>query len=1752
MTPYRTIDGRYRVQKRLGSTPMGEVYKVEDLTDGSTLALKLSPEESSEEDIVRFKREFYTLARLRHPNIVEVKDFGILGKGETPEPRQTQSRCYFSMEYIEGEDALHFFDKKRPLTKRTCDFLYSALSQLCHALFYIHSKGLVHCDLKPGNILISKQTSKTREQEQVSGEFPTVKMLDFGLAGEMNSSSPSFAAGTLGYMAPEVLRSGKADSRSDLYSLGIVLWEILANRRAFPGDEPISIIRDNLTKELSPPTSYDSTIPEALEKMTLRLVSKEPRERYRSALEVIQELSSIAPHISVGKLPSERFYLPTSGLVGRDAVLSSFQSLLHKARRGAGQVVMLRGERGIGKSRLLQEFKFEAQLSGSTVVLGACCQSEKTPFSPWRHALSRLQRDDTQIPHFLQEASSRQGGPQAEKLHIFERMASRIVGLSKGVAKPLVILIDDLDLADSNSLDFFTYLSLSLERSSVLLAAFCEKNTDSADRLDELEEMEFAKKIELRELKLPDTNLMISNLLGSKDSHEAIAKWVHQQAGGNPLLIEETISSLVQDNVLKREGPKWSFEPEDLEKTTLSKDVESLVNVWLSRLGKKEVELLSLASVLGDGFDLRVLEELSRLEGPLFFQVLDSLEVQNLVRREQGTSFAFTHKWTQRILYDRISASRRENLHRKAGRAIERLSPDRWFDLAHHYLRGRIKGKAYKYSLLAGERARESFANREALEYYRNALRLSDELNRPADRVSILQDIGDACNLLGEYDEGLESYSSARALLASQAEGQPLADAILLRKKATIHHKRGDHGEALSYLRKAAELASREPGSEEMARILNEMGWVYQLKGEYDQAANSYHQALRIAKERDDLAMLSRTHYNLGVLFWSQKDLSRAAEYCEKALSVDRRTKDPYALASCYSLLGAIHFASGDLDKAIKSHRQNLKLSRETSEVYGQLTSLTSLGILTRRKGMLDEAEDYLSQALPLAEKVGDWKMKGRTYNNLGLVYQHKAKWDKAFAYYQRSLKALRKSGDEQLVAVCHDNLGSLHLTMGNLKDARRQIERGLGIREKSKDLPGLASSCFNMGQLMREESHFEEASGYLEKSVALYEKEGDQYNMADALASLANVTLSLGDREKALRYCRDCLELSERAGNPFAQGSTHRILARARYESGDRDRVEESLSETIEVFRKLGAEFELGKSLLEAGRLGIRMVEEGQTGDWLSSARSNLREAEKIFSRLGASKRAERARYWLDALTDRVLSGDFDISKRGEYLKILYQVSELVNSISSQDELLNQVLDLAIKLVCGERGLLLLIDEKTHDFFLAAGRGTDEATISDATKISKTIMDKVVESGRPVVSNDALHDPGFRESDSVLLNRIRSLLCVPLMAKGETIGTLYVDSRAQADLFSRMDEGFLIAVANLIGATIDQSKFSARLQSENISLKLKLHQRQGLGDLIGTSEEMQRIYEAAEKLAATECTVLLQGETGTGKELLARAIHHLGSRSKQKLLTIDCSALMETLLESELFGHKKGSFTGAIEDKVGLFEEAHKGTVFLDEIGDASLSVQANLLRVIERGEIRRVGETKWRTVDVRIICATNKDLEQEVSKRRFRQDLFYRLNTFTLKVPPLRDRAGDVYLLTDHFLKRYTTQFRRRVTGFTPDALNYLINHPWPGNVRELEKTIERAVIMCEGPKIALKDVCPQLTKPISRNLPLKETKDQAEAERVKQALVTTAGNVTRAAEVLGITRRQLYRLMAKHSIDRRSLTGVPSDQQPPGPSL
>ncbi len=431
-----------------------------------------------------------------------------------------------------------------------------------------------------------------------------------------------------------------------------------------------------------------------------------------------------------------------------------------------------------------------------------------------------------------------------------------------------------------------------------------------------------------------------------------------------------------------------------------------------------------------------------------------------------------------------------------------------------------------------------------------------------------------------------------------------------------------------------------------------------------------------------------------------------------------------------------------------------------------------------------------------------------------------------------------------------------------------------------------------------------------------------------------------------------------------------------------------------------------------------------------------------------------------------------------------------------------------------------------------------------DRVRASRAVLRRVLADRAAVLTANALE---ALSSESILGGQILSILAVPLWRGDDIIGLIQVDNRASVGMFNETDLEVALLLAGQASLAIDNATLVQRLRiaeekarGENVYLKRK-EQKIKFDNIIGDSPAMKSVLGQLERVIDTRATVCIEGETGTGKELIAAAVHHQSQRADKMFVAQNCAALPENLLESELFGHKRGAFTSADSDKKGLFEIADGGTLFLDEMGEMPLTLQAKLLRVLQEGTIRPVGATSEKQVDVRIICATNRDLSAEVEKGTFRQDLYYRLMVFPIKLPPLRERREDIPALALHFLKRYAGEYRIEIPGFTQDALDALSAYNWPGNIRELENEVQRLVIQAEPAHwIEITDLSPRLRKiegTVTRIAPkqgtLKEMIEQVERWLITEALRDHGNNKTKTAASLGITREGLHKKLAKFGV-------------------
>ncbi|HTW92491.1 MAG TPA: sigma 54-interacting transcriptional regulator [bacterium] len=1733
--PFRAsqlLADRYEVIARLGGGETAETYKVRDAIGDRLLALKILREDAPKTEERSLSREFYYLSRFTHPNIVSAFDYG-----STPE-----GRPFFTMEFFDGRPITAFF------ATGFQPGLVDVSLQVLAALDRIHAQGLIHSDLKPQNLLVA----------DIDGS-PRAKLLDFGLAERLSLSDTSVPRGTLGYVAPEVLKGVDADARADLYSLGLVLYEVVTGRGPGKERDLLAWLRMQYYSEFKAPREFNQSIPEDFESVLLSLVHKEPERRPRSAAAVIEVLSR--PGGEPLGLAEPQGYTAAPGFLGRSDELAGLKAMLDDTSRGTARAACITGERGVGKSRLLSEFRFMAQLDGATIV-----SFEPSSLGGGSRSLVGMTLD------YL-SARSPVGGPDAgesraatteEKYRLFDTLVGGLKEMSSSprVRHSLVLIVDDFELYDSTSLEFLRYLVFSLgnERLMVLVAGVNEARL--LDLVAGLGPASSFRHMALPPMGEKEVTALLASLVGELPGSERLTQWLMHATGGSPLFVIETVRSLIDGNVLVRRGSRWALVEDALSASSAPSSVTDVLQKRLEALPADELSVLQVGATTSGPFTVGFLSAALGQDERTLFNATARLKSQGLLRSYAGdadASFVLSSKILEATVSERLSAAERRELHRRVAEVLELLHPGKpdklIHDLAHHYAQAGIEDRAYGYSLRAGARARENRLNEQALGCYEAALAFSAQARSARERVELLERVGELREATGKYPEAVDAYSRGMAIVTADPElsQDKTLMSRFLRKLGLVQQKRGQHHQALDSFNQAL-LMQSDRATPLYIDILSDLGWSYIGVGGFGRAEQLLSDALRLAESLKDRMpavsgrLSARSFYNLGVLAWSRGDSVLSQQLVERGLETYEAIGDNHSAGEASQLLATLWWRRGEIARAREHYQRFLSQQRRSGEVDFLLRSLQGLGIICQEEGHWTEANDYFAEALNLAERIGNRAATADLNSNLGMTCDERGDWDQALAFYRRALElqppASADSYGRRVVVMA--NLAQLLTGRGEMSDAERLLTEAeaLAAQNPNPDLRFVLGVC--RIQFLLRAGRIEPARKAIVDTLLPVRRERAPRRLAQLYTLASEQRLATGDflraaedARRALGYCGDHTTSKEYAIALRFSGLAKCMLERA-------DRGTREIRRSIELLRDIGSRHELALSLM-ASALALTRHSRGEmpvdlniplsfrpvAEQDVSEALANLREAQAILRLIGARPDAQRADELLETVNH--VSSTMRLKARGreEYLKVFYEVSRLIGLGLEKEDFLEHVLDSVINVIQAERGLLFLMQR--GKLVPAAARNVDHTTIEDATAISRSVLRRVRRHGEMVLSSDAMTDPRFNTSNSVLLNKIHSLLCVPLTVENRVIGTIYVDSRVTSHLFLEEDMNLLISVASLLAATIDKSAAFKKLQEDMLALREDMLVDAATGYFLGRSRAMKEVYRVIDRIAPSSCTVLLTGETGTGKGVLARLIHAKSERHAQGFMSINCGALPENLFESELFGHARGAFTGAVRDKEGLFEAAVGGTVFLDEVSNTTLGVQAKLLQVLDEKVTRRVGETKPRQVDVRLICATNRDIQQEVQTGRFREDLFYRINGVTINVPALRERTGDVELLATYFVKRYAGQLNKAVDGFEDAVLESFAGYAWPGNVRELQNVVERSVIMAQKNLITTDDVGTQFSEVEKRPDSGRAQRRRLGREEIVKALRETGGNVSQAAYVLAIHRRQLQRLLQRHQIDR-----------------
>ena len=972
---------------------------------------------------------------------------------------------------------------------------------------------------------------------------------------------------------------------------------------------------------------------------------------------------------------------------------------------------------------------------------------------------------------------------------------------------------------------------------------------------------------------------------------------------------------------------------------------------------------------------------------------------------------------------------------------------------------------------------------------------------RPDERVRLLQRLAEASTRRGDFHSAYQSLREARGTARLLHDSR--VNARIAARASNVLVELGRYRASRRYALYAYTVLRDTDDHRTVGQVGVTLGLCYARLGRSAEAIEWLQNAAATFRRIDDVDGLVTALNNLGLVYKNLREWRDATRFLEQALKLDERAGLYARMRGHNHNLGLIRFRLGQWDLAEENFRQSLRISRETGHLQGEAVALLAIGLLCRRRRQLDRAEDHFRRGLSLADQVGAQR--------------------------------------EHILAL--EFLGELELDRENVSASvallEPALEEAIGIAPQGDLVCELET---RLGLALLRAGRLEEAQAHLLSGVALAERLGDRIEQSIAERALARFEAVRGNpaaletRIRAAAHCFEQLnEVYELALTLHSWGEYLFLLPTSARLRVVLEPVTDAARRSATLFRQLGLVPFAAEALLTLAKLEAERERYDQ-------ALSLLEQAEQWLSESGDAVAEDRASALRRDLERQYVA--VSLSTCNEF-RALEDANRLFRETSDMDGLLAQTVKLAVENSGGDRGFVAFSNGGVRlDVVAQHGMGRDRAR-RVLRLIESVGGGRLAESG-PLFSSRLAADPRFGDALADALEGVGSLVCVPLNFPSQSVGLLYVD-RLNDNLlgaFKQRELNLLAVLANSAAVAIVEAQRSLLL-AENRELRDKLKPSPGTERVVSQSREMTNIINLLTKVGDSSATVLFMGETGTGKGLLAQVVHEISNRRDGPFVQVNCAALPEQLLESELFGYVHGAFTGAVRDKSGLFEEAEGGTIFLDEIEKVPESVQAKLLHVLDCAEIRPVGATRSRKVNARVICATGCDLHERIKEGRFLEDLYYRLNDITVRVPALRERREDIPALAQHFLALYSRQMEKPLRGFSPDVMSNFLELEWRGNVRELEKTVKRMVVLAdEGETLGMVLLPPDLQRSALRepaerpngSTTLKTNVSQLERRMIAEALERNRWNKARVARELGLSYPTLLAKIRSLGIERR----------------
>ncbi|MDD3234844.1 MAG: sigma 54-interacting transcriptional regulator [Candidatus Cloacimonetes bacterium] len=1409
-----------------------------------------------------------------------------------------------------------------------------------------------------------------------------------------------------------------------------------------------------------------------------------------------------------------------SYITGRIALSRVIGILRDKAN---SHLVEITGKSGSGKSYYVQPLMNSLEETYSEIVLFSPHPLDLNHFTELIQVLSNVDEAGLHVLY----AEFQDNIKSTNKFDFFYFITERLA--EQGFFKPMLLVIDDCDVLDKYTQDYLQYLVQYLPETGIQIVAF------SQERLFPFSEVEH-----IPPLGVEDCQRLLQIAFPNEEfSYVSESEIFQRITSGNLMIIERIFREMLANG-------KFDLSPY-LEQTFDARDIyhQSLASLSASQkevmvamyaldgVNKDELQE-ALANPKGLKTDKTYLKELGLITCPEVYcciqkkgafaewlqknpeQFTPALNSKLMDYLEKNKRFSQVQV---RLLM--LFKSYNASLFAQMINELTLLNDSESLLLLEEYVLHNSNTAANKLESMQKIAMAYSNSNQKekAVDHFREALHICTENNLPAEHI--VYHLANNLFAVNSSAFGLEIIKKY-----SPATIDPLWRAKILLLKAEILTE----SEAFSDAFEALDTVLHSMGSIEnqkqrygiQAEARKIRGKIHYYINEWDQAEEAFRDAEKLYNLATDQKGLAAVYNNLGVLYMFQGDWERSETHFLKSLEMEKQHFNLNGISVCYNNLGGLMADKGDPVKSIYYLEEALTIQKLLSEPYNIINIYNNIGVNLMDHREFDRSEEALKKSLETAIEFGFYRNIIASLNNLGALYFKKGDWKESISHYEQAIKKSQDSSFNDGLLRSFNNLGEVYEKQDELNLAYDLLFKGLELLPSVSDDFIKAELYGNLGSVLTKLHKFKDAYRYLVESFDFFKSLAARNKIIEGCQKQAFYFIMTHNIESADYYISEAIKLATEQNQPFEIGKAYYL--RALLERKNPEAAKEHLNEAIKLFVGAGTNYELSLANYELAGVLLDLQ------DW-EQALQILKNNKKIIQKYGSIKLLEQNDILMQRISREYSNQMEEVKFEENLLNQFYENTQKLNTISDLDVLIEQSLSSLVEISEADGGILCLHANPNLPDAWEYKIFNNYSQEDSNHEQFQGLCGEVYRSNKLENYKQPHFAPNYN-----------NILVMPLSIRKNTLGAVLLFCKSGSHYFSGRIINLLSALTNQIIVVIENIR-SANLEKTHAIIREQLHSGNLFANIIGKSPEMMKIFEIIEKVKDTPTTVLLEGPSGTGKELIARALHYSSDRRNKAFVAQYCGALPETLLESELFGHVKGSFTGAAYDKKGLFEVADGGTFFLDEIADISQSTQSKLLRFLQEGEIKRVGATKTDIVNVRVVCATNVSLLERVKQGEFRLDLYYRLNVIRIDMPPLKNRPGDVPLLAIHFLDKYNKRMNKAVPGISTEAMKFLEQYDWPGNVRQLENEIERAVTLVEaGMFIKPSDFSEEVFRynehnqtinMLSTRKTIKEAIEELERKMIVECMERSQWNQTQAAKELGLSRQGLIKKLQRFNL-------------------